>query len=151
MRRHFLVHITVVLRQCSLEHEIGLIARLFPVSALYCALERELRSVNDFRRKTQFVAFQFSGLEELVQKRSLVALLVSKSRDEASDASRVFHGQLNKFAFFQERIHSRICLRTFAFGWWRGLLRGFRSRVCLRRLRNQIFRSREDSRSDHAP
>jgi hypothetical protein len=79
MRGYFLVHITVTLRERSLEHEISLIAWLLPVAPLHGTFEVKARAVDDLGGKTQVVAVQFAGFEELIEECSLVALLVSKS------------------------------------------------------------------------
>src|SRR5271157_1168400 len=81
--------------------------------------------MHNLSREVQLVAIELAALEELIQKRSLIALTVSESRNEAGDASVIFHGHLYKFAFLQERVHPGISLFGVRLGCrlLRGLLR----------------------------
>ena len=98
--------------------------------------------MHDFRGEGQLVAIELSGLEELIQERSLVALAVAEARDESGDVACVFHRHLHEFAFFQERVHAGILMAIL-------IVRLCRWRGRLRLLRAQLRRKGQRSESEH--
>src|SRR5437868_2441841 len=51
VRRHSLIHVAHVLRQRSLEDEVGLVSRILSLAALDRSLKIERHSVNNLRRE----------------------------------------------------------------------------------------------------
>src|SRR5208337_202883 len=105
--------------------------------------------MHNLSRELQLAAVEFAALEKLIQKRSLIALTVSESRNESGNAAVVFHRHLYKFAFFQERVHPGIDATAGGVFFCCRLFRGLRRRSGLlrgssRRKNGRAGRDNED-------
>src|SRR5215471_3941756 len=86
-RRSFLRRIGRILNKGTLQNVCAFLPRLLPFPFFDCSLELKPDSVDHNRREAQLVPIQLPLLEELVEKRSAVAVALSIARDEAAHFS----------------------------------------------------------------
>ena len=122
-RQVLLVCICAVLDQRALQQVVSLVSWIFSWSPFDGASEFVPHAMHSLGGEGQFLAVEFSRLEEMIEERATIAFEIAVAGDKSGHAASIFDSQLHEFAILQEGVHAGVVLGRLRGRIWSCILR----------------------------